>query len=168
MNLVSITPNFIVKNLQASIAFYRERLGFQLDYQGPDDGPFWAKVSRDAIGIHFKGNRSRRASMSQSHPPPMGSLGRVHLHPGPGHALQRVPPARCVVCKGVIVHRRGAVGIRDHRCGRVFTCLLSASRQVGLRLTKRSPLTVLRFARSLEPFPTRVHPAKIMEDTRRN
>ena len=27
-NLVSITPNFIVKNLQASIAFYRERLGF--------------------------------------------------------------------------------------------------------------------------------------------
>ena len=53
-NLVSITPNFIVKDLQASIAFYRERLGFRLDYQGPDDGPIWGKVSRDAIGIHFK------------------------------------------------------------------------------------------------------------------
>jgi hypothetical protein len=87
----------------------------------------------------LQGNRSRRASMSQSHPPPMGSLGRVHLHPGPGHALQRVPPARCVVCKGVIVHRRGAVGIRDHRCGRVFTCLLSASQQVGLRLARDRP-----------------------------
>jgi catechol 2,3-dioxygenase-like lactoylglutathione lyase family enzyme len=45
MNLVSITPNFIVKDLQASIAFYREGLGFKLDYQGPDDGLFWAKVS---------------------------------------------------------------------------------------------------------------------------
>ena len=53
-NLVSITPNFIVKNLQASIAFYRERLGFQLDVQGPDDGPFWARVSRDEIALHFK------------------------------------------------------------------------------------------------------------------
>ena len=53
-NLVSITPNFIVKDLQASIAFYVERLGFQVDYQGPDDGPVWGKVSRDEIGIHFK------------------------------------------------------------------------------------------------------------------
>ena len=53
-NLVSITPNLIVKNLQVSIAFYRERLGFQLDFQGPDDGPFWARVRRDAIGINFK------------------------------------------------------------------------------------------------------------------
>jgi len=83
-NLVSITPNFIVKNLQASIAFYRERLGFQLDVQGPDDGPFWARVSRDEIAIHFK--------------------------------------------------------------------------EIGHDV--RSPLTVLRFARSLEPFPTRVHPTK--------
>jgi len=30
-NLVSISPFFIAKDLQASIAFYRERLGFQLD-----------------------------------------------------------------------------------------------------------------------------------------
>jgi len=53
-NLVSITPNFIVKNLQTSITYYRERLGFQLDFQGPDDGPFWAGVSRDGIGIMLK------------------------------------------------------------------------------------------------------------------
>lgn len=53
-NLASIRPSFIVKNLQASIAYYRERLGFQLDFQGPDDGPFWAGVSRDGIGIMLK------------------------------------------------------------------------------------------------------------------
>ena len=35
-NLVSICPFFIVKDLQASVAFYRERLGFQLDFQGPE------------------------------------------------------------------------------------------------------------------------------------
>jgi catechol 2,3-dioxygenase-like lactoylglutathione lyase family enzyme len=53
-NLVSIRPSFIVKDLQASIAYYRERLGFELDFQGPDDGPFWAGVSRDGIGIMLK------------------------------------------------------------------------------------------------------------------
>ena len=53
-NLTSIRPSFIVKDLQTSIAYYRERLGFQLDFQGPDDGPFWAGVSRDGIGIMLK------------------------------------------------------------------------------------------------------------------
>jgi len=53
-NLVSIRPSFIVKDLQTSISYYRERLGFQLDFEGPDDGPFWAGVSRDGIGIMLK------------------------------------------------------------------------------------------------------------------
>lgn len=53
-NLASIRPSFIVKDLQASITYYREHLGFQLDFQGPDGGPFWAGVSRDGIGIMLK------------------------------------------------------------------------------------------------------------------
>jgi catechol 2,3-dioxygenase-like lactoylglutathione lyase family enzyme len=53
-NLASIRPSFIVKNLETSISYYRERLGFQLDFQGPDDGPFWAGMSRDGIGIMLK------------------------------------------------------------------------------------------------------------------
>ena len=53
-NLASIRPSFIVKDLQASVTYYRDRLGFQLDFQGPDDGPFWAGVSRDGIGIMLK------------------------------------------------------------------------------------------------------------------
>ena len=53
-NLTSIRPSFIVKDLQASITYYRERLGFQLDFEGPAEGPFWAGVSRDGIGIMLK------------------------------------------------------------------------------------------------------------------
>ena len=53
-NLASISPFFIVKDLQASIAFYRERLGFQLDFQGPDGDVYYAGVSRDGIGIMLK------------------------------------------------------------------------------------------------------------------
>ena len=53
-NLVSIVPFFIVKDLQASVAFYRERLGFQLDFEGPADDVYYAGVSRDGIGIMLK------------------------------------------------------------------------------------------------------------------
>ena len=53
-NLVAISPFFIVKDLQASIAFYRERLGFQIDFQGPPDDVYYAGVSRDGVGIMLK------------------------------------------------------------------------------------------------------------------
>ena len=53
-NLASISPFFIVKDLQLSISHYIERFGFQLDFQGPDDDPYYAGVSRDGIGIMLK------------------------------------------------------------------------------------------------------------------
>jgi catechol 2,3-dioxygenase-like lactoylglutathione lyase family enzyme len=53
-NLVSISPSFIVKDLQASIAYYIERFGFQLDFQGPDGDVFYGRVRRDGIGIFLK------------------------------------------------------------------------------------------------------------------
>ena len=53
-NLAAINPFFIVKNVQASIAYYIERLGFQLDYQGPADDVYYGRVSRDGIGIMLK------------------------------------------------------------------------------------------------------------------
>jgi catechol 2,3-dioxygenase-like lactoylglutathione lyase family enzyme len=53
-NLVAISPFFIVKDLQASVAFYRDRLGFTLDFQGPDGDVYYAGVKRDGIGIMLK------------------------------------------------------------------------------------------------------------------
>jgi hypothetical protein len=53
-NLVSISPFFIVKDLQASISHYIERFGFQLDFQGPDGDPYYGHVSRDGIGLMLK------------------------------------------------------------------------------------------------------------------
>ena len=53
-NLASINPCFIVENLQASIAWYIERMGFQLDFQGPEDDVYYGRVSRDGIGIMLK------------------------------------------------------------------------------------------------------------------
>jgi hypothetical protein len=53
-NLVSIRPFFIVKDLQASIAYYIERFGFQLEFQGPEGDVYYGQVSRDGIGIMLK------------------------------------------------------------------------------------------------------------------
>ncbi len=80
-NLASISPFFIVKDLQASIAHYIERFGFQLDFQGPPDDVYYGHVSRDGIGIMLKTIMSRRASLSQPPPARMGSLGCLHLYP---------------------------------------------------------------------------------------
>jgi predicted lactoylglutathione lyase len=53
-NLESISPFFIVKDLQASIRHYIERFGFEVDFQGPADDVYYAHVSRDGIGIMLK------------------------------------------------------------------------------------------------------------------
>jgi hypothetical protein len=53
-NLQSISPCFIVKDLQASVAHYIERFGFQLDFQGPGGDPYYGHVSRDGIGVMLK------------------------------------------------------------------------------------------------------------------
>jgi catechol 2,3-dioxygenase-like lactoylglutathione lyase family enzyme len=53
-NLSAIRPFFIVKDLHVSIAYYIDRLGFQLDFQGPDGDPYYAGVSRDGVGLMLK------------------------------------------------------------------------------------------------------------------
>ena len=53
-NLTSISPFFIVESLEKSIPYYVERMGFQLDFQGPEGDPYYASVSRDGISIMLK------------------------------------------------------------------------------------------------------------------
>ena len=53
-NLLSITPFFIVADLQASIAHYVERLGFHLEFQGPPDDVYYAQVRREGAAVMLK------------------------------------------------------------------------------------------------------------------
>lgn len=53
-NLRAVSPCFIVENFGASIAYYRDRLGFEVEYQGPADNPFFAIVRRDGVRIMLK------------------------------------------------------------------------------------------------------------------
>lgn len=53
-NLAYIFPFFIVAELKSAVSFYTGKLGFEVRYTGPDDGPYWAIVGRDDISIMLK------------------------------------------------------------------------------------------------------------------
>lgn len=53
--IAGISPFFIVKNVPVSLSFYRDRLGFDITYQGPDETDiFFGIVQRGAAMIMFK------------------------------------------------------------------------------------------------------------------
>ena len=50
----SISPFFIVSNVEQTIAFYRDKLGFEERYREPDRDPFFAIIGRDSAQIFVK------------------------------------------------------------------------------------------------------------------
>ena len=53
--IFGIAPFFIVRNVPAALAFYRDRLGFDITFQGPtEDDIFFGIVQRDAAMIILK------------------------------------------------------------------------------------------------------------------
>lgn len=49
--ITSLAPQFLVDDLPAAIAWYRDRLGFETDFVYES---FYASVSRDGFSIHLK------------------------------------------------------------------------------------------------------------------
>ena len=49
--IIGIVPQFLVDDLDRAIAYYRDRLGFALDFVYQS---FYASVSRDGFAIHLK------------------------------------------------------------------------------------------------------------------
>ena len=54
-DITGIAPFFIVRNVPAALSFYRDRLGFDIMFQGPsDDDIFFGIVRRGAAMIMLK------------------------------------------------------------------------------------------------------------------
>lgn len=53
-NLAYISPFFIVSNVKTSVAFYTDKLGFEVRFISPDNDPFFAIVGRENISIMLK------------------------------------------------------------------------------------------------------------------
>jgi catechol 2,3-dioxygenase-like lactoylglutathione lyase family enzyme len=50
----AISPFFIVSNVDRTVAFYREKLGFETTFQQPDRNPFFAIIRRDGAQLLLK------------------------------------------------------------------------------------------------------------------
>ena len=50
-HLTGIAPQFLVDDLDRAIAYYRDKLGFELDFRYQS---FYAAVTRDGFAIHLK------------------------------------------------------------------------------------------------------------------
>src|SRR5271157_718931 len=53
----AISPFFIVSNVDQTIAFYRDKLGFETRFQQPDRNPFFAIIGRDGAQIFVKSDK---------------------------------------------------------------------------------------------------------------
>jgi catechol 2,3-dioxygenase-like lactoylglutathione lyase family enzyme len=53
----AISPFFIVSNVDQTIAFYRDKLGFEARFQEPERNPFFDIVGRDGPQIFVKSDR---------------------------------------------------------------------------------------------------------------
>jgi catechol 2,3-dioxygenase-like lactoylglutathione lyase family enzyme len=55
--LDAISPSFIVSDVEQTIAFYRDKLGFETRFVQPEKEPFFAIIGRDAAQIFIKAER---------------------------------------------------------------------------------------------------------------
>jgi catechol 2,3-dioxygenase-like lactoylglutathione lyase family enzyme len=49
-----ISPFFIVADLQVSVAFYVGKLGFEVQYMGPEEDPYFAMLGRGPVSLMLK------------------------------------------------------------------------------------------------------------------
>jgi catechol 2,3-dioxygenase-like lactoylglutathione lyase family enzyme len=53
----AISPSFIVSDVERTIVFYRDKLGFETRFLAPDEDPFFAIIGRDGAQIFIKSER---------------------------------------------------------------------------------------------------------------
>jgi catechol 2,3-dioxygenase-like lactoylglutathione lyase family enzyme len=53
----AISPCFIVSDVDQTIAFYRDKLGFETRFRQPDQDPFFAIIGRDGAQIFVKSHK---------------------------------------------------------------------------------------------------------------
>ena len=59
MKFKKLTPNLIVRNVEASLNFYRTVLGFQPGFTVPDQPPYvFGSVTSDAVEIFFNDHKA--------------------------------------------------------------------------------------------------------------
>lgn len=75
MKLTNLIPMLETNDLNQTIDFYTQLLGFSCDGKWPEEQPCWASLKKDCVSIMFS---SRNAHSTIKHPTMTGSL---YLYP---------------------------------------------------------------------------------------
>ncbi|QIE58052.1 glyoxalase [Rasiella rasia] len=71
--LESLTPNIMVKDVNATLDYYIERLGFKLIDTNPESGQFeWGYVMLDNVGMMFQKEKSLKTEYKEMEPLKVG------------------------------------------------------------------------------------------------
>jgi len=83
-----ISPFFIVSSVDQTIAFYRDKLGFETRFQEPDRDPFFAIIRRDGAQLFVKSDK--RIAVAEPRASSLHEVGRLCLYTGPRCACRRI------------------------------------------------------------------------------
>jgi uncharacterized glyoxalase superfamily protein PhnB len=80
MKFSDVTPNLIVSNVERSLAFYRDVLGFSVTATVPDAGPFvFAWMQRDGVSVFLNSVESVRAEHAELGARPIGGTATLFI-----------------------------------------------------------------------------------------
>jgi len=76
----SLSPNLMVRNVNESVVFYEEQLGFQLIVSVPDEGVFnWAMVTNGQVNIMFQTRESIDDELTYFENQPIGGTFSLYI-----------------------------------------------------------------------------------------
>lgn len=74
MTYTSLAPNLMVEDVETTIAFYRDTLGFEVTARMPEEGaPVWASVTAGAVSLMFQQRHSLGEELPQLMDQPIGA-----------------------------------------------------------------------------------------------
>jgi uncharacterized glyoxalase superfamily protein PhnB len=80
MKFSDVTPNLVVANVERSLAFYRDVLGFTLTATVPDAAPFaFAWVQRDGVSVFLNSVEAVRDGQPELASRPLGGTGTLFI-----------------------------------------------------------------------------------------
>ena len=80
MKFSDVTPNLVVSNVERSLAFYRDVLGFSLFATVPDAGPFaFAWMQRDGVNVFLNSVEAVRAEHAGLGARPIGGTATLYI-----------------------------------------------------------------------------------------
>jgi len=80
MKFADVTPNLVVSNVEQSLAFYRDVLGFSLFANVPETGPFvFAWMQRDGVNVFLNSVEAVRAEHAELGARPIGGTATIYI-----------------------------------------------------------------------------------------